>query len=112
MNVRLLRNTVKHMCSKKLVQMEYWFDKGPCGTVGCIAGTRCLMDRRPDEKDPFSYAATRFGLTIPQAESLFYVDNWPDELYARWYDAKLARARRSILRAAVEDFIATEGSSS
>jgi hypothetical protein len=103
----------------------------PCGTIGCIAGTACILGGELTYDVKFfgglelrSYhgphrgwyrtAVDLLGLSDEQADRLFYKDysevHWP-ESFAAEYEANQdnPEERVKILRRRVEHFIATNG---
>lgn len=51
-----------------------------CGTVGCIAGTACLLfPERMNLKEPYLYyiAAEIIGISSEIADILFFASEWP-----------------------------------
>jgi len=84
---------------------------GGCGTAACLAGAICcvalankpsvLSKQQDDGKlDTENRGRRLAGLTMGQANSLFFVANWPDK-YTRMYQRGKDEERLSIIAAAV-----------
>lgn len=79
-----------------------------CGTVACIAGWTCALGTRGRLMDGVRYTAQNLlGITSPQADALFYVQNWPTELKQRYIKAKTVRQRAKVAGDMIEHFIKT-----
>lgn len=102
-----------------------------CGTVGCIAGWAMIINgdtKKNGDLKAAVYAACGgdeeargmelLGLTEEQANRLFYVQNWPEDLEDRYIDVheeytssgRAAReARVRIVQERIKRFIESEG---
>jgi hypothetical protein len=101
-NTFFMRNWIRR---KKFEGSTYINDEGlstryaECGTVGCIAGTACLIMEREGKlselngaDDIKSGAIDLLGLK-DVGNSLFYVDNWDCEIRKEYREAPTAKCR-------------------
>ena len=126
MNIALLRKVQKEILARPdQFNMDGWFKQsasngfraGGCGTAGCIGGWGLALTLRPktkrlDRLNPVQNIETfrdLFGLTLEQAERLFYEDEWPLEF--KWFELyrpdNLTAARLASKR--IDHFIKTKG---
>jgi len=119
MNIKLLKETAAMILKRpRQLRMEEYFTNvdsklGPashCGTAACIAGWGITLSRTKSKKpkDGLDYANDSivdvhalgkrvFELTEPQADRLFFVDDWP----VKFYDAyKLSLTAKDAAKAA------------
>lgn len=118
MNAELLRETVRAMEMNQDSNMDKWF----CGTAGCLAGTRAILDCVADQlrcnavcmpgdtkQHIADWAQERFELPDPR---LFLTVYWPIELQRRYHFAAVLENQAemmAVVRDAVENYIATDG---
>jgi hypothetical protein len=146
--IRLLRKVAAHILEEpRRLKMGDWIETfnpefkedniPPCGTQGCIAGwAAVLTDKNIKANDkgilqiPEDYyddvennAAEALGLTIDQANRLFYFKEWEvnydDDAYAyvgwptkfskAYEKAKTAKTKAKITVQRIEHFITTNG---
>jgi hypothetical protein len=106
---------------------SFRMDTWSCGTAHCIGGRAVLNDGmkivNPDDyafnmmvedgRSVYSAASIALDLTEDQADRLFDVENWPDDLARRYdddYDIAPTRAMRAAIAAErIDRFIATDG---
>jgi len=82
--------------------MEDWFAETPCGTVGCIAGEACLMEGchlpfADRVNGPYLKAMEILGIGYGQADNVFYVGCWPDDLADKWHAANSLTQQRAVM---------------
>ena len=95
LNVKLIRAIQKKIREvPEQFNMIDWFSSGPgipnCGTAACIAGWAMTIhwrmspvlakQKRFSLLSEFGYAMRLIGISREQAETVFYSDNWPDEV--------------------------------
>jgi|GEM_PF-6633598 hypothetical protein len=132
MNTRLLRKVAKHIAEEpkrfvmgawilrkhgdsKIVEMEnvdgkeIW-DFPKCGTAACINGWgHILVNKEFRTEGAFISGAELFDISVPQAERLFRVIDWPEKFRNRFRRGKTPAARAKVAVARIEHFIKTKG---
>lgn len=143
LNVELLERVKAHILEEpKRLAMGTFAERNeeaPCGTVACIAGWSLVLEKgarmvtkkladfgegyyedhfvyrnnRPID-DPHEHAKKILGLTEEEAMTLFYVEDWPDDLTVNYMAAKRPDKRALITAARIDRLIAghTAGSAS
>lgn len=109
MNVEKIDKLIERLWSLPDVQteqplslMEDWFAETPCGTVGCIAGEACLMEGchlpfADRVNGPYRKAIEILGIGDRQADNVFYVGGWPDDLVDKWHAANSLTQQRAVM---------------
>ena len=95
MNVELLEKVkTAILADASHFDMRYFAAKSVpgCGTVMCIAGHALHIGKGLTIEQiiygkPFFDAKELLGITDEQAESLFILSFWPDDLVDKWYEA-------------------------
>lgn len=122
-NVELLERVKTHILEEpRRLLMQGWMlasKEAPCGTVGCIAGWSLALEKGvkiADERglvyrngrrvaDPHGAGMKVLGLTEDQADDLFYVVNWPNDM-SRRYVAGDQNAKATVTAERIDRFIA------
>ncbi len=82
MNKRLLLKVAKHIeANPHSLNMTRVISRSICGTTACIAGWTIELGGTIEDKKKVGwlpYAANLLGISLAQAEVLFYADYWPD----------------------------------
>lgn len=112
MNVELLQKVKeKILAEPTAVNMDDWCfssNKTPCGTVACIAGWACVLS---EVKDHFRDEAPIFlKLNRINSGNLFYISQWPEELYEKLIKQVPGTPEyAAIVAARIDRFIETDG---
>lgn len=112
LNVELLERVKAHILEEpRRLDMGLWADsegEAPCGTVGCIAGWAIILGtgarfdrtgfqlvyRNNRPVAGFAHSAAKLlGLSIDQANEVFCVGGWPDDLADMYDSARDDRGR-------------------
>ena len=130
MNIRLLKRVRDYILAEpRRVNMAVWGDirsgnvAPACGTVACIAGWTKVLVKRPNlakliqdagKLDDFfddadKVAKEKLGLSLNQAQQLFYVHHWPSPFETRYNRSRLSKQRARVVADRIDYFIATEG---
>ena len=120
LNVRLLRKVKRHILAfPKSFNMSEWGSKTrksksiPCGTVACIAGWTCLLDKKRAVRMGFAeYERSNNAVDIAPKllgitdDRLFYVIDWPKKFYERYATTKTHREEAQVAAEVIEYYIA------
>lgn len=83
-----------------------------CGTIGCIAGTACILSGDTEGSTIFTVAeraTTLLGLTSLQAARLFFLGEWPRQLKEKFVRADTVEKRAAVAVERIKLFRASGG---
>lgn len=80
-----------------------------CGTTACIAGWTCTLSGKRGDNIP-AEAQKLLGITLDQAQRLFYVHKWPKQFKKEYIsDMSYANVGAWVAAERIRHFIATNG---
>jgi hypothetical protein len=109
MNIEAFEELIDYIKQTNVkVDMELWITRTRCGTVGCIAGSTCLMRGIGFNKIDFNQsvkvtvakkACEILGLDYKGDlwPKLFYLNFWPKDLKNRYIICKNSQKRKQIV---------------
>lgn len=90
----------------ELIDMDIWAAKpvNGCGTIACIAGHACLMERKQPRGSWAVTASEILDLNETEKEVLFYQENWPSKHRIRWLALRNREAYKRAVIARLRHF--------